>query len=40
MAISRTRRQVRLSRALGIPLTPKAARYMENFTPAYATITN
>ena len=29
MAISRTRRQVRLSRALGIPLTPKAARYLE-----------
>ena len=29
MAISRTRRQVRLSRALGIPLTPKAVRYFE-----------
>ena len=29
MAISRTRRQVRLSRALGIPLTPKAVKYFE-----------
>ena len=27
---SQDRRKVRLSRALGIPLTPKAARYMEN----------
>ncbi|MGO1880029.1 MAG: 30S ribosomal protein S4, partial [Microbacterium gubbeenense] len=26
---SQDRRKVRLSRALGIPLTPKAARYME-----------
>ncbi len=29
MAVSRTRRQVRLSRALGIPLTPKAVKYFE-----------
>lgn len=29
MAISRTRRQVRLSRALGIPLTPKAQKYFD-----------
>lgn len=29
MAISRTRRQVRLSRSLGIPLTPKAVKYFE-----------
>ncbi|SEA39003.1 small subunit ribosomal protein S4 [Bowdeniella nasicola] len=29
MAISRTRRQVRLSRSLGLPLTPKAQRYFE-----------
>ncbi|MDO5079646.1 30S ribosomal protein S4 [Buchananella hordeovulneris] len=29
MALSRTRRQVRLSRALGIPLTPKAQRYFD-----------
>ena len=27
MSSSRSRRQVRLSRALGIPLTPKAVRY-------------
>jgi small subunit ribosomal protein S4 len=29
MAVSRTRRQVRLSRALGIALTPKAVKYFE-----------
>ena len=29
MSVSRSRRQVRLSRALGIPLTPKAVRYFE-----------
>lgn len=29
MAVSRTRRQVRLSRSLGLPLTPKAQRYFE-----------
>ena len=29
MSSSRSRRQVRLSRALGIPLTPKAVRYFE-----------
>ncbi|MGO1562818.1 MAG: 30S ribosomal protein S4, partial [Actinomycetaceae bacterium] len=29
MAISRTRRQVRLSRALGIALTPKAQKYFD-----------
>jgi small subunit ribosomal protein S4 len=28
-SVTRSRRQVRLSRALGIPLTPKAARYFE-----------
>ncbi|MDO5719813.1 MAG: 30S ribosomal protein S4 [Actinomycetaceae bacterium] len=30
MMANRSRRQVRLSRALGIPLTPKAVRYFEN----------
>ncbi|MFD1719174.1 30S ribosomal protein S4 [Georgenia deserti] len=29
MAVSRTRRQVRLSRALGVALTPKAVKYFE-----------
>lgn len=29
MAVNRTRKQVRQSRALGIPLTPKAVRYFE-----------
>ena len=35
---SQDRRKVRLSRALGIPLTPKAARYLETVSYTHLTL--